>query len=62
MFVHIENATNAWNSWQIFKKMFDTQPKSKWVYLHTNVLKKRLAEGGDVLEYISHLKNIRQEY
>jgi hypothetical protein len=41
--------------------MFDTQPESKWVDLHTKLLKQRLVEGGDVLEYISHLKNIRQE-
>jgi hypothetical protein len=29
MFVHIENAIDAWNAWKIFKNMFDTQPESK---------------------------------
>jgi hypothetical protein len=25
MFVHIENATDAWNAWKIFKNVFNTQ-------------------------------------
>jgi len=41
--------------------MFDTQPKSKRVDLHSKLLKQRLVEGGDVLEYISRLKNIQLE-
>jgi hypothetical protein len=27
MFVHIENVTNAWNTWKLFKNMFYTKPK-----------------------------------
>ena len=61
MFVHIENVIDAWIAWKIFKNMFDTQPESKRVDLHSKLLKQRLVEGGDVLAYISHLKNIRLE-
>jgi hypothetical protein len=46
---------------EIFKKMFDTQSESKRVELHDKLLNQQLAEGGDVLEYISRLKNIRME-
>jgi hypothetical protein len=56
MFVHIENATNSWNAWKIFKNMFDTQLESKRLDLHTKLLKQILVEGGDVTDYISHLK------
>jgi len=46
----------------LFKKLFDTQSESKWVELHTELLKQELDEGGDVLEYTSHLKNIVLEF
>lgn len=61
MFIHIENANDAWNAWKIFKKMFDTQSESERVELHNKLLNQKLVEEGDVLEYISHLKNIRME-
>ena len=33
MYVHIENATDAWSTLKIFKDLFDTQPESKKVDL-----------------------------
>jgi len=59
--IHIENAIDAWNAWKLFKKMFDIQSELKQVELHTKLIKQELVEGGDVLEHISHLKNIRME-
>eukprot|EP00253_Pinus_taeda_P004274 PITA_04274 len=61
MYVHIENATNAWSALKTFKDLFDTQLESKKVDLQLKLLQQKLTEGGDVLEYISRLKNIRQE-
>eukprot|EP00253_Pinus_taeda_P005954 PITA_05954 len=61
MYVHIENATYAWSALKTFKDLFDTQPESKKVDLQLKLLQQKLTEGGDVLEYISRLKNIRQE-
>ena len=45
----------------IQKDLFDTQPESKKVYLQLKFLQHKLTEGGDVIEYISRLKNIKQE-
>eukprot|EP00253_Pinus_taeda_P033744 PITA_33744 len=61
MYVHIENATDAWSALQIFKDFFDTQPESKKFDLQLKLLQQKLTEGGDVLEYFSRLKNIKQE-
>ena len=44
-----------------FKEFFDTQPQSKRVDLQLKFLHKKLTEEGDILEYISRLKNIKQE-
>jgi hypothetical protein len=61
MYVHIENTTDAWSALKVFKDLFDTQPESKKVDLQLNFLQQKLTEGGDVHEYISRLKNIKQE-
>eukprot|EP00253_Pinus_taeda_P014344 PITA_14344 len=61
MYVHIENATDAWSALKAFKDLFDTWPESKKVDLQLKLLQQKLTEGGDVLEYISRLKNIRHE-
>eukprot|EP00253_Pinus_taeda_P027792 PITA_27792 len=61
MYVHIENAIDAWTALKTFKDLFDTQPESKKVDLQLKLLQQKLTEGGDVLEYISRLKNIRKE-
>ena len=61
MYVLIENATDAWSSLKTFKDLFDTQPESKKVDLQLKLLQQKLTEGGDVLEYFSRLKNIRQK-
>eukprot|EP00253_Pinus_taeda_P021465 PITA_21465 len=61
IYVHIENATDAWSALKTFKDLFDTHPESKKVDLQLKLLQQKLTEGGDVLEYISRLKNIRQE-
>ena len=61
MYVHIENATDAWSALKTFKDLFDTQPESKKVDLQLKLLQQKLTEGGDILEYISRLKNVRQE-
>eukprot|EP00253_Pinus_taeda_P028683 PITA_28683 len=61
MYVHIENATDAWPALKIFKDLFDTQPESKKVNLQLKLLQQKLTEGSDVLEYLSTLKNIKQE-
>lgn len=61
MYVHIENATDAWTALKTFKYLFDTQPESKKVDLQLKLLQQKLTEGGDVLEYLSRLKNIEQE-
>lgn len=61
MYVHIENATDAWTALKTFKDLFDTQPKSKKVDLQLKLLQQKLIEDGDILEYLSRLKNIKQE-
>jgi hypothetical protein len=61
MFVHIENSKDAWSAWNQFKKLFDTPAASQRVDLQMKLLKQRLADNGDVLEYISRIKNIHQE-
>jgi hypothetical protein len=59
MYVHIENTIDAWSALKFFNDLFDTQPESKKVDLQLKLL--QLNEGGDVHEYISILKNIKQE-
>ena len=44
-----------------FKDLFDTQPESKKVDLQLKLLQQKLTEDGDILEYLSRLKNIKQE-
>jgi HD superfamily phosphohydrolase len=61
MYVHIENTIDAWSALKFFKDLFDTQPESKKVDLQLKLLQQKLTEGGDVHEYISRLKNIKQE-
>jgi hypothetical protein len=58
-FVHIENTSDAWTAWKNFKDLFDTQPETKRVGLQLKPLQQKLTERGDILEYISRLKNIR---
>jgi hypothetical protein len=60
MFVHIENYKDAWSAWNLLKKFFDTLDASQRVDLQMKLLKQRLADNGDVLEYISKIKNIHQ--
>ena len=60
MYIHIENSSDAWAALHTFKDLFDTQPESKNVDLQLKLLQQKLTEGGDVLEYISQLKNIKQ--
>jgi hypothetical protein len=61
MFVHIENSKDAWSSWNLLKKIFDTLVASHRVDLQMKLLKLILTNNGDVLEYISRIKNIHQE-
>jgi hypothetical protein len=61
MYIHIENALDAWYAWKILKDLFDTQPEIKRVDLQLKLLQQKLIDGGDVLEYISILKNIKLE-
>ena len=61
MFVHIENSKYAWSAWNLLKKLFDTPVASQRVDLQMKFLKQILADNGDVLEYISRIKNIYQE-
>eukprot|EP00253_Pinus_taeda_P022127 PITA_22127 len=61
MYVHIENATDAWTALKTFKDLFDAHPESNKVDLQLKLLQQKLTEGGDVLEYLSRLKNIKQE-
>lgn len=61
MYIHIENSWDAWTTLRTFKDLFDTQLGSKKVDLQLKLLQQKLTEGGDVLEYISRLKNIKQE-
>ena len=61
MYVHIENMTDVWSALKVFKDLFDTHPGSKKVDLQLNFLQQKLTEGDDVHEYISRLKNIKQE-
>jgi hypothetical protein len=58
MFVHIENSKDAWFAWNLLKKLFDTLVASQRVDLKMKLIKQRLANNGDVLEYISRIKNI----
>jgi hypothetical protein len=58
IFVHIENFKDAWSTWNLLKKIFDTPASSHRFDLHMQLLKQILAENGDVLEYISRIKNI----
>ena len=44
MFVHVKNAIDAWNAWKTFKKIFDTQPESKWVDLQMKLLKQQFSK------------------
>jgi hypothetical protein len=53
--------TNVWSALKVFKDLFDTQPESKKVDLQLKFLQQKLTRGGDVHEYISRLKNIKQE-
>lgn len=59
MYIHIGNASDAWSDFRTFKDLFDTQPESKKVVLQIKLLQQKLTEEGDVLEYISRLKNIK---
>jgi hypothetical protein len=61
MFVHIENSKDAWSAWNLLKKLFDTLVASQRVDLQMKLLKQRLADNGDVLEYISRIKNTHLE-
>jgi hypothetical protein len=61
MFVHIENSKDAWSSWNLLKRIFDTLVASQKVDVQMKLLKQRLVDNGDVLEYISMIKNIHQE-
>jgi len=59
IYVHIENASDAWSAWKTFKYLFGTQLETKRVDLQLKLLQQKLTRGGDLLEYISILKNIR---
>jgi CRISPR/Cas system CSM-associated protein Csm2 small subunit len=61
MFVHIKNSKYAKSTWNLFKKLFDTLVASHRVYLQMKFLKQILADNGDVLGYISRIKNIHHE-
>jgi hypothetical protein len=61
MFVHIENSKDAWSAWNLLNKLFDTPVASQRVDLQMKLLKQRLADNDDVLEYISRIKNIHLE-
>jgi hypothetical protein len=61
MFVHIYNSKDAWFAWNLLKKLFDTPVASHRVDLQMKLLQQRLTNNGDVLEYISRIKNIHQE-
>jgi hypothetical protein len=61
MFVHIENSKDVWFAWNLLNNLFDTPVASHRVDLQMKLLKQRLAENGDVLEYISRIKNIHHE-
>jgi hypothetical protein len=61
IFVHIENSKDAWFAWNLLKKLFDTHVTSQRVDLQMKLLKQRLVDNDDVLEYISRIKNIHME-
>jgi hypothetical protein len=61
VFVHIENCSDSWSAWKILKDLFDSQTEAKRVDLQLKLLQQKLVVGGDVMEYISRLKNIKQE-
>jgi hypothetical protein len=42
MFVHIENSKDAWSSWNLLKKLFDTPAASHRVDLQMKLLKQIL--------------------
>jgi hypothetical protein len=61
VFVHIENCIDSWSAWKILKDLFDKKTQAKQVDLQLMLLQQKLVVGGDVMEYISRLKNIKQE-
>jgi hypothetical protein len=61
LFVHIENSKDAWSSWNLFKKIFNTLVASHRFDLQMKLLKQILADNGDVLEYISRIENIHRK-
>jgi hypothetical protein len=61
VFVHIENCSDSWSAWKTLKDLFDSQTKAKRVDLQLKLLQQKLVVGGDVMEYISRLKNIKQD-
>ena len=56
MYVHIENATDAWSALKTFKDLFDTQPESKKVDLQLQFLQQKLTEGGEFLDISQDLR------
>jgi hypothetical protein len=58
MFVHIENSKMHG---LLGINFFDTHDASQKVDLQMKLIKQRLVDNGDVLEYISRIKNIHQE-
>ena len=61
MFVYMKNSKYAWFAWNLLKNLCDTHVAYHRVDLQMKLLKQRLADNGDVLEYISKIKNIHQE-
>jgi hypothetical protein len=57
----LKNSKYAWFAWNLLKNLFDTHVAYHRVDLQMKLLKQRLADNGDVLEYISRIKNIHQE-
>ena len=61
IFVHIENSSSAWSAWKTLKGLFDSESEDKKIYLQLKLFQQKMSSGGDVMEYISILKNIKQE-
>ena len=61
IYVHIENSSDAWSAWKTLKDLFDSQSEAKKIDLQLKLFQQKLSLGGDVMEYISRLKNIKQE-
>ena len=59
IFVHIENISSAWSSWKTLKDLFDSQSEAKKIDLQLNLFQQKMSSGGDVMDYISILKNIK---